>query len=287
MKGSPSAATPNATTAASAPEYVLGHSDAELQRLEQQAMSFRDLTEDVFRRAGLGPGMRVLDVGSGVGDVSLLAAEFVGPSGSVLGIERAPEAVASARRRVDALGKHWVRFVETDIGTFQPEESFDAVVGRLILMYLPDPASFLRRVSAFVRPGGILAFQEMCMPMARSVPGSVLYRQVLDWMMATFSQVGFEADMGAKLLQAFNTAGLPPLGMAAGSNVGGGPDAPAYAAITGVMRSLLPATERLGVATAMEVAIETMQGRLRDEAIALNATIFSPTLVGAWARVPA
>jgi Methyltransferase domain len=90
--------------------YALGYSESKLKRLELQANFFRDLTEDVLRRAGIASGMRVLDIGCGVGDVSLLAAELVGPSGAVLGVDRSAEAIEMAVRRAAAAGQHWVRF---------------------------------------------------------------------------------------------------------------------------------------------------------------------------------
>jgi SAM-dependent methyltransferase len=68
------------TSTQSTSAYVLGHPDAELQRLAEQSAFYADLTEDAFRRAGLAPGMRVLDVGCGAGEVSLLAAATVGPA---------------------------------------------------------------------------------------------------------------------------------------------------------------------------------------------------------------
>ena len=66
------------------PDYVLGHSEDELKRLIDQARFFGDLTAQVLHLAGLGPGMRVLDVGCGAGDVSFLAASIVGPQGVVI-----------------------------------------------------------------------------------------------------------------------------------------------------------------------------------------------------------
>ena len=78
-------------------DYFLGHSDAEIERLAQQSAFYRDATEALLKSAGLGPGMRVLDIGSGAGDVSLLAAEMVGPSGAVLGIDRTVAGVAQGR----------------------------------------------------------------------------------------------------------------------------------------------------------------------------------------------
>jgi ubiquinone/menaquinone biosynthesis C-methylase UbiE len=68
--------------------YVLGQSTYEQERLMLQARILRPYTERFFRAAGLEPGMRVLDLGSGVGDVALLAGDIVGPCGRVLGLDR-------------------------------------------------------------------------------------------------------------------------------------------------------------------------------------------------------
>ncbi|MCP3166439.1 SAM-dependent methyltransferase [Myxococcus qinghaiensis] len=83
---------------ASTPEYQIGHSDPEMNRLQLQAGVYRPLTEQVLRGAGLRPGMRVLDVGCGVGDVSFIAAELVGPTGEVVGIDSASRPLEWARR---------------------------------------------------------------------------------------------------------------------------------------------------------------------------------------------
>ena len=63
-----------------------------------------DLTEDVLRRAGIGPGVRVLDIGCGVGDVSLLAGKLVGPTGLVLGVDRSADSIDIAQRRATEAG---------------------------------------------------------------------------------------------------------------------------------------------------------------------------------------
>ena len=96
-------------------DYVFGHSDAELQRLIDQSRFLGDLTEQVLRQAGLGPGMRVLDIGCGAGDVSFLAASLVGATGSVLGIDKSPEAVALAHKRAVQAGLSNVQF-KVEIG---------------------------------------------------------------------------------------------------------------------------------------------------------------------------
>src|SRR5262249_7924695 len=103
---------------------------------------------------------KVLDVGSGAGDVALLLADLVGPRGRVVGVDENLDVLKTARARVEASGRHNVSFRAGDIGKIPLESDFDAVVGRWILMYLPDPAASLRPLASRVRAGGIVAFHE-------------------------------------------------------------------------------------------------------------------------------
>jgi tRNA A58 N-methylase Trm61 len=65
-------------------DYVFGNREEEQHRLERQAEFFNPLTERVFQAAGLRPGMRLLDLGSGAGDVAMLAARLIGSEGEVI-----------------------------------------------------------------------------------------------------------------------------------------------------------------------------------------------------------
>src|SRR5713226_1893472 len=140
--------------------YALGSTDAEHERLIWQASRLAPLTERLFREAGIGPGQRVLDLGSGVGDVAMLAACLVGPSGEVVGVERDAHSIARARARVAEAGLRNVSFTESDVNEVADDKPFDAAVGRFILEFLPDPLAAFRSVSRLVRPGGALAFHE-------------------------------------------------------------------------------------------------------------------------------
>jgi 2-polyprenyl-3-methyl-5-hydroxy-6-metoxy-1,4-benzoquinol methylase len=79
--------------------YTLGHSDAEVQRLLLLGRIYDDHTEHALRVAGLRPGMRVLDVGCGPGDVSIVASRLVGSTGTVLGVDAAADIIDFARIR--------------------------------------------------------------------------------------------------------------------------------------------------------------------------------------------
>lgn len=267
--------------------YVLSESEVEFRRLEMQSAFIRDLTADMLKRAGLRPGMRVLDIGCGAGDVALLAGELVGPAGSVLGIDRSAAAVETAKRRGEQAGQGArMRFAVADLETYAPDEAFDAALGRLVLTYLPDPAAALRRLAGHLRPGGILAFQELSMPAIRSTPDARQFLQCKSWILETFERTGFETDMGGKLFATFLAAGLPAPEMIAAGRAEGGDRSQIYAYTAATVQSLLPAMERAGVATAEEVGVDDLADRLREEAVARRACINFGPFIGAWTARP-
>src|SRR5260370_42459601 len=119
-------------------DYALGYTDAEQERLIRQAALLAPYTERLFREAGIGVGHRVLDLGSGMGDVSMLVARLVGASGEVLGIERDATSIERAQARVAAAGLRNVGFLNTGLTKNVIDPPFDAAVGGFVLMVLAD-----------------------------------------------------------------------------------------------------------------------------------------------------
>jgi|SRR6516162_868968 len=97
------------------PDYFFGNTDAEHERLIRQAIRLAPVTERFFRDAGIAPGHRVLELGSGVGDVAMLVARIVGRSGEVVAIERDARTISRALARAAEAGLHNINFVQTDI----------------------------------------------------------------------------------------------------------------------------------------------------------------------------
>jgi cyclopropane fatty-acyl-phospholipid synthase-like methyltransferase len=189
--------TKNALTHAEVPEdrtrseketiYVLGHSQDEIGRLIGQAAILLSTTERLLRSAGIEHGMRVLDLGCGAGDVSMLAGKLVGPSGSIVGIDPNADILAVARARAQADGLPHVTFTEASVGTFSDLRPFDLVVARYVLPYQVDPVAFLRAAARFATPGGILALHEFIVDRPlHSRPEVALWRQTADWLLTTF-----------------------------------------------------------------------------------------------------
>lgn len=268
--------------------YPLPHGSAEIKRLIAQSVLLNPFTHSLFAQAGIAPGMRVLDLGSGAGDVALLAAEMVGPAGEVVGVDRNPAVLDVARARAEAAGFAHLTFraggVETAVA---PGETFDAVVGRLILMYLPDPIATLRDLAARLRPGGIVAFCEFNLTpeSVRAYPPLPLFDQCCVWLQAAFQYAGAETQMGDKLHQTYCAAGLPGPRLAFAAYASGGSDWGGYTVYAEVLRTLLPLIVKAGIATEAEVDIDTLEDRMRAQVVAHGGIIKMPDLVSAWARV--
>ena len=122
------------------PTYAPGRSDDGYARLTEQANFLRRLTDRFFRKAGISPGLSVLDFGSGAGDVAFLLSELVGRDGKIVGVDMEGSALEKARRRAGHMKLRNVEFVHGGIRTIAMSGPFDSAVGRLVLLQCMDPA---------------------------------------------------------------------------------------------------------------------------------------------------
>jgi ubiquinone/menaquinone biosynthesis C-methylase UbiE len=261
--------------------YLLGNTDAEHERLIRQAIRLAPVTERFFREAGLAPGQRVLDVGAGVGDVAMVASRIVGPSGSVVGIERDGRTIARARSRAAEAGLQNIEFVQSDIDEYSDRASFDAVVGRYILQFLPDPVATLRCVAALVRPGGIVAFQEgSWAPFLQLSSHLPLWSAAVSLLRAAGVRGGANLEMGPALHRVFQEAGLPAPRMRLEMELGCDPDFTRW--LSDALRSSLPGMQETGLHFEALGDLDTLQQRLQDEVAASNTVVPWIGLVAAW-----
>jgi len=273
------------TAASQQSSYALGHSDRELKRLAHQAQVFAPFTRQLFEQAGIGPGMRILDVGSGAGDVSFLAAELGGPGGEVVGVDREVAAVEWAVARAQDQGISNVKFLEGDPVALEFDQQFDAVVGRLVLMYYPDPVDTIRKLARHVRRGGLIIFHEFDMENACSFPTAPTFDRAVGWMKETLSATNTRIQLGLELYSVFLAAGLPGPKLRIDALIGGGSEFPCEI-LAAAIQSLLPMMEKLQIATSAEVEVSTLAKRMSDEVIAGKGVVLSPALIGAWSRKP-
>ena len=265
--------------------YILGHTENELDRLTTQARMLEPFTRQLLVEAGIRPGMRVLDVGCGSGDVSFLAANLVGPNGRVVGVDVAQAAVIRASSRALETGITNVSFVAGNPLEMDFTCRFDAVIGRLVLMYMDEPVEAVRRLSQHVHPGGLIVLQEIDMESCRSMPPSPLLEQCVRWINDTFRMTSARIKTGLELHSIFVNAGLPAPRLRLDAAIGNGPANPVFHAVAEVVRTMLPAMERFKIATSQEVKIDDLENRLREE-IGCGTLIY-PALIGAWTQAPA
>ncbi|MFT4084590.1 MAG: class I SAM-dependent methyltransferase [Nocardioides sp.] len=279
-------ATPATSATPTTREYLLGHREDELRRLEQQAQVLAPATTAFLTLAGIEPGMRVLDLGTGAGDVAFLVARRVGPTGSVVGIDAAAEALHLARWRANRAKVGNVSFVEGDLLTAELAGTFDAVVGRLILLYVDDPTAVVRRYAGLLRPGGVLLALEYDMSAVGNLPPLPLSTRAAHWLVEAFRRTGHDPCLGARVGGVLASAGADATCL--GLQVYLAADDPAGPRLlSATLRSLLPAIESTGIATADEVGIDSLTDRLAADQLAAGALVKPPTLVGAWGRWPA
>jgi SAM-dependent methyltransferase len=268
------------------PTYALGHSDRELNRLRVQARLVDPITRRFLVEAGIGRGMRVLDVGSGVGAVAFVVAELVGADGEVVGTDRSEPALAVARRRAAELSLRNVSFREGDPAEMTFEAPFDAVVGRYVLQFQPDPAAMLRKLVAHVRTGGVVMFQDPYRDGVLSYPPVAAYDEASELVNETVRRLGADPAFGLKLHATFIAAGLPAPTMRFESVIAGGATSADHVHYEmDLLPTLAGEMERLGVVAAGGLDAETLADQVIEEVTATESVVVGRGEVAAWSRV--
>ena len=273
------------TAGAEMPEeaaYVLGHSEEELQRLQLQARCLEGLTHRLITECGIKPGMRVLDFGTGAGDVALLVAQTVGPSGAVVGIDQEERSVALSRRRAEAAGLRNATFAAGGDDSLAQHGSFDAVIGRLVLVHQPDAGATIRRIAEVVKPGGVVAFLEPSGFDESQTPPErkliIALCRSIGRLMAALPGNGI-AD---RFVPCFVEAGLGEPHIQREAPVVGSPELFLQWGVA-TYKAFLPTMERLGIVDPAIGDPSTLIERLLAEARDHSGQFVTPIYAGAWA----
>ena len=268
--------------------YTLGRTSHETTRLIEQSRIYGESTQRLCKRAGITEGMRVLEIGSGAGDVALTLAELVGPTGQVIGVDVNASILDTARQRAANVGMRNVEFIAGDARRLAFADKFDAIVGRFVLMYMAKPGNAFAKLITHLKPDGIAAFQEpeYTLYPAFLHPDTPLMNQLIRWILDVFTHSGAHLDMGIGLYRAFVDAGLPPPTMHFEAPIGAAETWAGYRYMATIFQSLLPLLEKYGLATAKQVDVDTLAVRLREEVLASKRPFFLPLHVTAHATLP-
>ena len=165
-------------------------------------------TAALLARAGLGPGMKIADLGCGSGDVTLELARIVEP-GQAVGIDRDEVKLDLARKEAEARGVKNVTFRAMNLHDWIEPSSYDAVYTRFVLQHLAEPGEMLQRMWDSVRPGGALIVEDADLDSFASDPESDGLASFTRWYPELLRRAGGTASIGRKLPGIFRTAGIP------------------------------------------------------------------------------
>lgn len=244
-----------------------------------------DFTTQLLMDAGISGGMRVLDAGCGTGDVAFLLSRLVGNNGEVVGIDHDSNALTTASNRASASQQPAPTFIQSGLLDLPASMgTFDAIVGRRVLMYQADTVAAVAALAKHLRPGGVMVFQEHDTTMApASTDAFTLHRKAQGWLRQMIAREGADLHIGFNLHAIFTKAGLTVESVRAECIVQT-PDS-AYS-LGYIVQACLPRIIALGVATADEVDIETLQQRLDEERTQSESIYIGDVIFGAWARNP-
>jgi len=156
-------------------------------------------TGSLLDRLDLRAGMTCLDAGCGGGDVTVELARRVGPGGKVVGVDVDEHAVALARQEASAAGIDNIAFRAGDIRSHEYDAAFDLVYARFLLTHLGDPAAAVATLVAHLRPGGVLAVEDIDFSGAYTWPPSESHRRYLELYCAVVRKRGGDPDIGKRL----------------------------------------------------------------------------------------
>jgi len=272
-----------ASTAASSP-YVMGHSEAEYERLALQAAKLAPHTAALLDRVPVLEGASCLDVGCGTGGATELLAQRVGAGGSVLALDVDAAVGRWAARRLEEAGHHRCRFIAGDALDLPLDEHgpFDVVYARLVLIHADDPVALLRRMWELTAPGGALVVQDYDLRAVASEPPTWVIDEFHRVFGGVFARHGRPLEAGLRLPRWFAQAGIrAPEVTTVNGFVEPFPEIRPY--LEGAYRSTLPLALEAGLTTAEESArwFEEVARVPRDY------TGRHPLMIGAFAHKPA
>jgi SAM-dependent methyltransferase len=189
---------------------ILATGEAGSHRLRLLDLVYGPGTRAFLRRAGLRPGMRVADLGCGIGTVTCWLAEQVGLEGSVTGIDGSEQQVARACRLAEERGLANVSFLASGAeATGLPREGFDLVFCRGLLMHLPRPDEVLQEMHSLACAGGIVAVEEPEISSVFAEPPAAVLERLVYWFRALSARRGFDFRIGRTLYRRFRSTGIP------------------------------------------------------------------------------
>jgi SAM-dependent methyltransferase len=268
-----------------APAYVLGSSEAERQRLVRQAKSFAAEASWLLDQVGVKPGWRAADVGCGPIGIMDLLCDRVGVTGETVGVDNEARMITMARQVAAELNLTNLTLVEAEAtGTGLEPASFDFAHARLLLVNVPNPDRVVTELSALVRPGGVVALEEVDWVSWVCQPPHPAWDRLRDALREFRARRGLDVHMGRRLPGLLRAAGLDDVGFRAvcPAYIDGGEDNHTLLVSFAKLHGAELVADGLIAADELASFVDELEAHLADPA---TITLYC-LLCQAWARQP-
>ncbi|MEJ7542097.1 methyltransferase domain-containing protein [Staphylococcus intermedius] len=237
-----------------------------------------DFIKRLLENVGIEAGMRVLDVGCATGEVTQLVAKLVGDTGEVIGVDMNQDLLNIAEKENESAN---VQFLNADL--YQLSASlgqFDVIVGRRILMYLPDVPQSLAILKEHLKPQGIMCFQE-----SDAINGGVgaaalpEHQQAIQRVWSTVQQEGGDIHIGQKLYNLFLQTGMTEIHVNAEAMIQTSDNND----LQWLTEMMLPRMRKHGVVSE-EFSLEAWKQQMQQEAKSHDAAFIRDMAYGVYGR---
>ena len=263
--------------------YIIRGGVAGRERLRVLSRVMAPMTTRLLERIGVVPGARCLDVGCGGGDVAMALGRMVGPHGMVVGVDIDEVKLALARNEAAESGLANVEYRHAGIDEIAADGGYDLAYARFLLSHLRDPAAALTRLAGAVRPGGVVAVQDVDYVGAFCHPPCRAYDAAWELYPRVAAYGGGDAFLGRRLPALFADAGFETIGVNIEQPAGFDADLKLLTALT--FESIADTAVAAGLANAGE--LDELMHELHGFAAQPDTILTLPRMVQVWGRVPA
>jgi SAM-dependent methyltransferase len=263
-------------------DYVIRGGIEGRDRLRVLSRTIRPGTSAFLDRLGIEDGLSALDVGCGGGDITVELARRVGPTGSAVGVDIDESILELARQEARDAGVGNIQFRTMDIRADDLGAEFDVIYARFLLTHLSDPDTGLAALWRHLRPGGVLAVEDIDFSGAFTWPESEVFGRYYDLYASVVRRRGGDPDIGRRLPLLLADRGFADVRMHVVQPMGTQGDVKRIDPIT--MENIADAVVRDGLASREET--DALVGELHAFAADPGTLVAMPRIVQVWGRRP-
>lgn len=193
-------------------DYIIGTDDIEVRRLGQQHAIWREAALAGWRRAGIRPGMTVMDVGSGPGYASFDLAQMVGPQGRVIAVDQSPRFLDALRQGAAQRGLENITCIDSDLAEMDwAQHACDVIWSRWCLCFVPNVPQVMAGIDKALKLGGRFIAQEYVDYRSfRIEPAEPVFERFIKAVRDSWVHFGGDPDIARKLPQMMAGLGWAP-----------------------------------------------------------------------------